>query len=133
MAGDQRERQADCDDSDEGRLFEDVEKDTDLQEIRYGDRERRQHDDQDKPDKIVEDELDEAAAARPDQGRRQTGLRGVCGLVGHCPTLSNICAIHQPLHSEVLAARAASLEPRAMWHVFEARVLPTLAPQDEGR
>ena len=64
VAGDQRQRQADGDDADEGRLLEDVEEDADLQEVRDGRREDRGDHDQDEPDQVVEDELDRGAAAR---------------------------------------------------------------------
>ena len=64
VAGDQRQRQADGDDADEGRLLEDVEEDADLQEVRDRRREDRSDHDQDEPDQVVEDELDHRAAAR---------------------------------------------------------------------
>ena len=64
VAGDQRQRQADGDDADEGRLLEDVEEDADLEEVRDGQREDRQHDDQDEPDEVVEHELDRRPPAR---------------------------------------------------------------------
>ena len=64
VAGDQRQRQPDRDDADEGRLLQDVEQNPDLQELRDRERERRQHDDQDEPDEIVEHELDDGAPAR---------------------------------------------------------------------
>ena len=59
------DEQADRDDADEGRLLEDVQEDADLEEVRDRRPRNRQHDDEDEPDEIVEDELDE----RPLPGR----------------------------------------------------------------
>ena len=58
VPGDERQRQTDGDDPDERRLLQDVQENADLEEVRNGEREPRQHEDEDDPDEVVEDELD---------------------------------------------------------------------------
>ena len=64
------QRQADRHDADEGRLLDDVGEDADLEVVRDGEREDRQHDEQHEPDEIVEDELEERAGVRGRSCRR---------------------------------------------------------------
>ena len=59
----ERQREADGDDADEGRLLEDVEQDADLEELRDEDREGGERDQEDDPDQVVEDEGEERLVA----------------------------------------------------------------------
>ena len=64
--GDDAERQADRDQADEGRVLQDVEEDAELEEALDGQREDDQDDREDQPDQVVEQEIDQLDAIRPE-------------------------------------------------------------------
>ena len=133
VAGDQRQRQADGDDADEGRLLEDVQENADLEEIRNREREAREHDDEDEPDEIVEDELE----------RRLPPRRG--GVDRSGSTASVVMRMHAPWGEQLrdpanllmvrcsAAKRRASNARTSRRCVLRGSRLTALAPQHEER